>query len=360
MKASSAYTISQLRSPEWTKKNGTAPSIMDYARFNYVAQPGDGAFLMPKIGPYDAFAATWGYKEFPAGADEKAELEKLAKKQVSDPIYRFGDPNATVDSTQQTEDLGADAVEATKLGMQNLERIAGFLVAATSQPGKDYELLSNMYDSLLAQWNREVGHVVNVVGGVKEVNLYYGDADQRFFPNDPEYQQAAANFLVEHALTTPKAFIASGIVLRLTATGVADRLLSAQQRVLRSLLQTERIQRMTESAQAQGGKAYTPAKLFADLRQGLFRELDEPALAIDCYRRNLQRAYVQQLADQTEKEAVDSDLPALARLELAAISKKISSALDKDGPEEVKAHLQDLKARIELALEPVTAARKRS
>jgi hypothetical protein len=358
MKASSAYTIQQLRDPEWTRKNGTAPSIMDYARFNYVAQPGDGAALMPRIGPYDLFAATWGYRQFPSGTDEKAELEKLVKKQITDPIYRFGDPNPSVDSTQQTEDLGSDAVEATQLGLKNLERIAGFLVSATSQPGKDYELLSNMYDALLAQWNREVGHVVNVVGGVKEVNLYYGDANQRFFPNDPEYQRAAAAFLIDHALTTPKNFIRPEIVLRLTASGVAERLLSAQERVLRSLLQRDRIQRMTEYADGQGDHAYRPAKLLQDLRQGIFLELNAPEIVIDCYRRNLQRAYVQQLADLIQKPAVDSDLPALARSELSAIAKQITAALDRSNAPETSAHLQDLKVRIDFALDPRGQANK--
>ena len=93
MKASSSYTIEQLRNPEWTKKNGTAPSIMDYARYNYVAQPGDGAGLMPKVGPYDCFAVNWGYRQFPKEADEKAELEKIVKVQIDQPMYRFGGPN---------------------------------------------------------------------------------------------------------------------------------------------------------------------------------------------------------------------------------------------------------------------------
>jgi hypothetical protein len=352
MKASSAYTVQQLRDPEWTKKNGTAPSIMDYARFNYVAQPGDGAALTPKIGPYDHFAATWGYRQFSAGTDEKAELEKLVKKQINDPIYRFGDPNAGVDSTQQTEDLGSDTVEATKLGLKNLERITGFLVSAASEPGKDYELLSNMYDALLAQWNREIGHVVNVIGGVKEVNLYYGDANQRFFPNDPEYQRAAAAFLIAQALTTPKSLIRPEIVLRLTATGVADRVLGAQQRVLAGLLRRDRIQRMTEHADAEGDKAYTPAKLLQELRQGVFLELSTTVVNIDCYRRNLQRAYVQQLADLLPKPAVDSDLSGLARAELMAIGKLVGQALDRPNTPEINAHLLDLKARIELALDP--------
>ncbi len=107
-----------------------------------------------------------------------------------------------MDSTQQTEDLGSNAVEATRLGLRNLERVAGYLVKATSKPGKDYELLSDEYGALLAQWSREMGHVANVVGGVEEINLYYGDASRRFFPNPADYQQQAvylsAGTCVEH------------------------------------------------------------------------------------------------------------------------------------------------------------------
>ena len=210
MKASSSYTIEQLRDPAWTKKNGTAPSIMDYARYNYVAQPGDGAGLMPKIGPYDFFAVNWGYRQFPKDANEKAELEKLVKVQIDQPMFRFGGPNPGVDSTQQTEDLGSNAVEATTLGLRNLERVAGYLVKATSKPGKDYELLAVEYGALLGQWGREMGHVANVVGGVQEINLYYGDAHRRFFPNPADYQQRAVSFLLENALATPTKFTRRG------------------------------------------------------------------------------------------------------------------------------------------------------
>jgi hypothetical protein len=174
MKASSSYSIEQLRDPEWTRKHGTAASIMDYARFNYVAQPGDGAALMPMVGPYDYYAVNWGYRQFAGDADEKAELEKLLEQQIDNPILRFGGPNAGIDSTQQTEDLGNNAVEATRLGLQNLERVASYLVEATSRAGEDYTLLDNMYTQLWSQWTREMGHVVNVVGGIQEINLFFG------------------------------------------------------------------------------------------------------------------------------------------------------------------------------------------
>lgn len=352
MKASSSYTIEQLRDPEWTRKNGTAASIMDYARFNYVAQPGDGAALFPAIGPYDFFAVNWGYHPFDADADEKTALEKLSQQQVDNPILRFGGPNPRVDSTQQTEDLGGDAVEATRLGLQNLERVAGYLVKATGRAGEDYELLENMYDQLLNQWNREMGHVVNVVGGVQEINLYYGDADRRYFPNDADYQRRALAFLVEHALQTPRMFLDPDIVLRLTAAGVADKLLNAQRRVLLDLLDDNRIKRMAQSADATSGEPLTPAELMLTLHQGLFAGLTEASPTIDVYRRNLQRAYVESLGAAVKASAADSDLPALARQELHRIDTRLKQATARDLTTLIQVHVEDLRARIEKALDP--------
>jgi len=351
MKASSSYSIEQLRNPEWTKKNGTAPSIMDYARYNYVAQPEDGAGLMPKIGPYDTFAVNWGYHQFPKDADEKAELEKIVKVQIDQPIFRFGDPNAGVDSTQQTEDLGSNAVEATKLGLLNLERVAGYLVKATSKPGKDYDLLSDEYDALLAQWNREMGHVANVVAGVQEINLYYGDANRRYFPNAADYQQQAVSFLLEHALATPASFIREDVVARLTAEGTAQRILAAQNSLLRNLISSQRISRLAEIEQSSTNAVYSPAKLFSDLRDGLFRELGVNPVEIDLYRRNLQRAYIDLLSANLKTPAVNSDLPAYSRAELVAIRGMIEKSILPPKPV-VAAHVKDLTARITRALDP--------
>jgi hypothetical protein len=351
MKASSSYSIEQLRNPGWTKTNGTAPSIMDYARFNYVAQPGDGAGLMLKIGPYDYFAVNWGYRQFPADADEKAELEKITKVQIDQPMFRFGGPNPGVDSTQQTEDLGSNAVEATKLGLLNLQRVAGYLVKATSKPGKDYELLSDEYGALLGQWSREMGHVANVVAGVQEINLYYGDANRRFFPNPLEYQQQAVTFLLEHALTTPTNFIGEDIVSRLTAEGTAQRVLGAQEAVLRSLTSGRRIQRLAEIEQTSTNAAYSPAKLFSDLREGLFRELGTKPTDIDLYRRNLQRSYIDMLAANLKPPLANSDLPAYSRAELEEIRSLIQKADSAGTKPVVQKHLKDLAARITRALD---------
>ena len=354
MKASSSYTIEQLRDAAWTKANGTAPSIMDYARFNYVAQPEDNAGLTPGIGPYDHFAIEWGYRQFDAGADEKEQLEALTAKQVDEPMYRFGRPNPWTDSTQQTEDLGSDAVAATELGLKNLERIAGFLVTATSKEGKDYNLLSNMYGELMSQWLREMGHVTNVIGGVRQDNLYYGDADARFAPNDPDYQRRAVAFLLENGLSTPEFFLSQDIILRITGEGVAGRLQGAQRRLITMLVNDARINRMAEHA-AWNADAYTPVELLGDLRNGVFKEIasEQP---VDLYRRNLQRAYIDHLGQSLIKPKSDSDLPTLARAELMGMATMFEDAKSSDTM--TQAHILDLSARVERWLEadPAEAA----
>jgi len=344
-KASNAYTVEQLRDPQWTKKNGTAPSIMDYARFNYVAQPGDGAGLLPQVGPYDKFATEWGYRQFPDDADEKAELEQLIKKQIDNPMYRFG--GGPGDPSSQTEDLGRNAVKATRLGLKNLKRIAGFIVEATSEQGEDYDLLNDMYSELIGQWNREMRHVANVVAGIEQVNLYYGDADQRYFPVEPDYQRDAVAFLVEHALHMDEELTSPDIVLRLTPSGTADRVLSGQRRLIATMVSDFRIKRLAEIADRTGEDAYQPTELLDDLRLGIFEELqDDNTVDINLYRRNLQRAYVDLLINRMKSAGADSDLPGLARVELRELDQLLDRALDHAHDRIIGAHLEELRARI--------------
>lgn len=357
MKASSSYSVDQLRDAEFTRENGTSPSIMDYARFNYVAQPGDNAALMPKVGPYDHFAVNWGYRQFQDNEDEKQKLEEIVQVQVDDPVYRFGGRNPAVDSTQQTEDLGSDAVEATRLGLKNLERVAGYLVEATTDEGENYDLLTNMFEQLLRQWIREMGHVVNVVGGVQDINLYHGDAARRFFSNSPRYQRRAVDFLVEHALATPAMFHQPDIVLRITAGGVADRILAAQTQVIRGLLDRTRINRMTEHLETgrppgENETGFSAAELMEMLREGVFSECAERPVEIDLFRRNLQRAFIEHLITQLNDAPAASDLPALARSELVALERTTDRASDTAKSPVVRAHLHDLAARIGRALRP--------
>jgi len=197
-----------------------------------------------------------------------------------------------------------------------------------------------------------MGHVVNVVAGVQEINLYYGDASRRFFPNSADYQQQAVSFLLEHALSTPTNFVGEDIVARLTAEGTAQRILNAQSAVLRQLISSGRIERLAEIEQSSTNAAYSPSKLFTDLRDGLFRELNDRPSDIDLYRRNLQRSYVDMLAANLKNPAANSDLPAYSRAELEAIRERIRRAEVSRTKPAVQNHLKDLTARITRALDP--------
>lgn len=357
MKASSAYTIENLRNPDFTKKFGVEASIMDYGRFNYVAQPGDNASLIPVVGPYDHFAVEWGYRAYKSDEDEKKGQAALLKKQLTDRHLLFGDAEPSEDPTRQTEDLGGDPVEATRLGLLNLDRVADNLVKACSKPNEDYDLLENMHQQLLSQRTRELVHVTSVVGGFEQKNFYFGDAEQVYHPLPTDRQKKAVEFLVQHALETPAKIVAPQITLRLEASGVAERILSSQQSVLRALLSDARLKRMAEHAQRQAD-AYTPLQLLEDLRKGVWRELDADEVKIDLYRRNLQRAYVDLLAAKLRSEDNASDVPALARAELKSLADRLASDQLKAKAKDpvVAAHLSQLKSAIEDAFEPAAPA----
>jgi hypothetical protein len=358
MKASSAYTVEQLRDPAFTKANGVEASIMDYGRFNYVAQPGDGARLIPIIGPYDRFAVEWGYKEFPDARSyeaEKKELDKIVARQIKDPTLRFGDPNADEDPSQQTEDLGSDAIAATSLGLKNIDRVAGFLVKATARPGENYDDLQNMYTELINQRNRELGHVASMVGGFVRNNVWYGDGERVYQPIPAARQREAVQFLADHAFQVPDALVAPDIVERLESHGAADRILSSQRTLLRRLLGESRIERMAELATRHPSEAYLPADLFGDLHAAVWSELKDSSPDINLYRRNLQRAYVDLLINALEPARTGSDLTALARGDLKRTLPEISKLLNNTGQNlspTTRDHLADLAARIHEALEP--------
>lgn len=357
MKASSSYTIAELRDPEFTAKYGTEASVMDYGRYNYVSQPGDGARLIPILAPYDYFAIEWGYKTFGKvdDAEERAMLAAICDRQIDDPKLRFGDENSSVDPSAQTEDLGADPILATQLGLKNIDRVAGYLVAACCDAGDDYSLLSTMYGQLIGQRDRELNHVVSVLGGMVGKDIRYGQGDRVFDPVSADLQRQAMAFLLEHGFQTPASLTAADIVDRIQVTGVADRILSSQRRLLSSIISDSRVKRMAEHADRLGADAYTPLAMLRELQAGIWRELDESRVTIDLYRRNLQRAHIDHLSGLVEKIDIDSDLPSLARGELEGVKERIDVAEPRAADEVTRLHLRDLRHRIDLRLEPRSA-----
>src|SRR5260221_207956 len=355
MKASSSFTVEQLRDAQFTKKNGVEASIMDYGRFNYVAQRGDGARLIPVLGPYDYFALEWGYKEFKGATShlqEKRLLDAIAARQVTDAKLRFGDPNPALDPSQQTEDLGSDPIRATEFGLTNISRIASFLVNATCKEGQDYELLGNMYTQLLRQRDRELEHVANELGGMVMNNVWYGQGDHIYDPVSPEQQRKAIAFLNQRAFQAPEDLLAPGILRRLEATGAADRILNGQRRLLNVLIDDNRCKRMAELANTSPKDAYLPVEMLGDLRAGIWKELGADPVEINLYRRNLQRAHIEILGNHVSRTDAASDLPALARGELKALLAAVKSAIAKTKERVTLLHLQDMETRIDRFLDP--------
>jgi hypothetical protein len=301
MGSSSAYPVDSLRSKTFTKKFGTAPSIMDYARWNYVAQPGDeGVALMPSywdtpnIGLYDKYSIKWGYKPILGVSAEKEKkiLQGWILEKQDDLTYRYGDPG--IDPSSQTEDLGDNAVKASEYGIANLKRIVPELINWSTVDGEDFNDLREMYNTVLSQFRRYMGHVTNNVGGVYQ---FYKTSDQNgavYSHVDKNHQKLCIKFLNTHLFETPDWIIEKNILDKIEFAGITNRIRSIQSSYLNSLLDFGRMARMIENEALNGTNAYTLSQMMNDLKKGLWKELYKKE-KIDIYRRNLQRSYINRL-----------------------------------------------------------------
>ena len=373
MGSSVAYPVDSLRSASFTSKYGTAPSIMDYARFNYIAQPEDkGVALMPNIGIYDKYAISWGYRPIldTNAKDEKATLDAWILKHAGDPMYRFGHQQGggVVDPSSQTEDLGDDAMKASMYGIKNLKRILPRLEEWTSERGENYDELSTMYGQLLSQFNRYMGHVTANIGGVYEE---YKTADQEgavYTQVTKAKQEEALQFLIDELFETPTWMLDENIFSKTEFSGAIERVRGLQARTLNNVLDAGRMARMIENETLNGAsKAYTLINMMRDVRKGVWSEI-YAGRSIDTYRRNLQRAYLDRL-DYLLNEAKDqrgansgyykktgininqSDVKSVARGELKRLQRDVKAASRK-GNTLTRYHLQDVVDRIDLILDP--------
>jgi len=373
MGSSVAYPVDSLRSASFTSKYGTAPSIMDYARFNYIAQPEDkGVALMPNIGIYDKYAISWGYRPIldTSAKDEKATLDAWILKHAGDPMYRFGHQQGggVVDPSSQTEDLGDDAMKASMYGIKNLKRILPRLEEWTSEKGENYDELSTMYGQLLSQFNRYMGHVTGNIGGVYEE---YKTADQEgavYTQVTKAKQEEALQFLIDELFETPTWMLDENIFSKTEFSGAIERVRGLQARTLNNVLDAGRMARMIENETLNGAsKAYTLINMMRDVRKGVWSEI-YAGRSIDTYRRNLQRAYLDRL-DYLLNEAKNqrgansgyykktgininqSDVKSVARGELKRLQRDVKAASRK-GNTLTRYHLQDVVDRIDLILDP--------
>lgn len=363
MKASSAYTIEQIRDPKWVKEMGHTPTLMDYSRFNYVAQPEDkidSIDLIPKIGPYDKWATMWGYKPIPGAKsadDEKPTLDQWAKEQDAKPYLRFStEGQGGSDPGDQTEAVGdIDAVMATTLGMKNLSRVSEMLLGATStRPGDPWTELEEVYGRMVGQWTTEMNHVTRVVGGFNSQQKHIGQNGVRFEIVPRAKQQEAVRFLVSNAFQTPSMMVRPDILRRIEPAGIIDRVRNAQNSVLNNLIQTAKLDRMTEQVALDGPAAYSPVEFLTELRTGIFAEIQKGG-NIDIFRRNLQRSYLAIMDNRLNgPTAPSAEVRSLLKGELRAIGEAVDGALRAGGArdEATMRHFRDVIDEVATILDP--------
>jgi hypothetical protein len=297
---SSTYPADSVRSRTWVAKMGHSPSIMDYSRFNYVAQPEDSIALgdlIPRVGPYDKYAIMWGYKPIPGARtpeEERPTLERWARMQDTIPWYRFSANNEFGAFGTQSEAVGdADPVKSTSLGFRNLQRVVTYIGTAATQPGEDNADLRELYNRTVQQWGTEANHVATIVGG-GTVQYKSGSQPGAVYSAAPRArQQEAVRFLNEQVFATPTYLIRPELASRIEAGGMIARINGAQSRVLNTLFDDGRLNRLLESEALAGNRAevYSLTAMLDDVRRGVWSELYS-GRPVDAFRRELQNDFL--------------------------------------------------------------------
>ena len=374
MGSSSAYPVDSLRSVHFTKKYGTAPSIMDYARFNYVAQPEDkGVSLMPNVGIYDKHSIRWGYRpilEAKSAKDEKPILDQWIRAHEKDPMYRFGSQQFgnPIDPSSQTEDLGDDAIKASLYGIENLKKIVPNLNKWTYNEGEDFQELEDLYAQIFNQYNRYMGHVIANIGGVYENYKTFDQSGSVYSHVVKNHQKQCMKFLNEQLFKTPAWLINKDISNKIEFTGLTERIRKSQSNNLKKILDFARLARVIENNAVNDNESYSLIEMLNDLQSGIWSEL-RTSSAITVYRRNLQKAYIERMdylinKKQSEITGIEkytlkrtkvninqSDIISVCRGKLEELKSQIKKRLPSYRDEYSKYHLKDMINRIDSTLE---------
>jgi len=361
--SSAAYPVDSLRNAAWVKEHGVASSIMDYARFNYIAQPGDGITgkdLYPRINYYDKWAIEWGYKGIPnakSADEETATLNQWVMAKAGDPKYWFGTESNPDDPRSQSEDLGDDSMLASTYGILNLKRIVPNLVTWTATPNRGYDNLGELYGEVVTQFNRYAGHVAKNVAGIYETPKTVEQSGPVYELVPAEKQQAAIDFLNKEVFKTPMWLVDYDIYNRIGQDPIG-RIGAVQERAVSRLLSARTFDKLIK-AEVQDEKAFTVSDLFNGLEKEIWSDLRNS----DVYKRNLQKAYVARMIDlltppkdprsafgQANIDPTQSDISSIARGHLMDLQRKINSSANGRGI--TGAHFLDLSERIDQALNP--------
>jgi hypothetical protein len=363
--ASAMVPVDSLRNKAWVEANGHCPSIMDYARFNYVAQPEDHIGekgLFPRIGDYDKWAIEWGYKLFPGQSpeEERTTLNRLTIEKLKNKRLTFVREDNPDDPRSQSEDVGDDAMKASFYGIKNLKYDLAHLQQWTSVPNEGYNNLKEMYMEVINQYSRYMGHVTRNVAGIYETPKTIEQSEPVFAIESREKQQRAVAFLDQQLFTTPK-WVLDETLLQKVGYNPVSIITYVQKEPLEKLLSVSTLKRLISTQAQEGQKAYTISNLFTDLDKGIWPEL-HTHLPIDVYHRDLQKEYVSDVEKLTEKpettpnlavqptDPTQSDVSSVARAELSRLKGEIKMALPVMTDPLSKYHLQDILQRIDTAL----------
>jgi hypothetical protein len=355
--SSATVPVENLRNKAWVEANGHTPSIMDYARFNYVAQPEDNigrAGIFPRIGIYDDWAIEWGYRYLPEFETPEAEVSYqnkiIMKKLQSDIRYTFGTETDPDDPRNQSEDLGDNSMLASTYGIKNLQRIVPQILTWTREPDKSYENANALYREVTAQFSRYVHHVAKNVAGIytTPVMVEQSGNTREFIP--AQKQKEAVLFLNEQVFTTPEWLIDKALIEKAAVEPVSV-IENIQKSVLDRLISRNTLEKMLRNEAYNAKEAYTTDHFFKDLKKGVWSETGK----MDIYRRNLQNHYVNALINLVQtrpgEPAPANDASAIARTQLTDLLSEVKRlAASSTGIK--KSHFVDLQAKILQTLEP--------
>ena len=372
--SSSSVPVENLRNKAWVEANGHTPSIMDYARFNYVAQPEDNISpvgLFPRIGDYDKWAIEWGYRRFPeykSPEAEKAHLNQWTIEKLKNHRLWFGDGESNQDDPRsQTEDLSDDAIKASSYGIKNLQRIVPQLMQWTKEDNEDFENLGDIYGQVSGQFNRYMGHVSRNVSGIYKTPRVVEDASP-VYEYEPKAKQAeSVAFLNQQLFNTPTWLIDKDIFAR-TGGNPLTIIGNIQDGTLNRLFGANTLNKLIQAENVVGSNAYKITDLFGDLKKGIWTELSTKK-PIDVYRRNLQKSYINILNNLLNPGAIvitlgggfgapapvntdKSDIKSVVRAHLTSLRGEVMAAAAGIADPMTKYHLQDIAKRIDKALNP--------
>ncbi len=369
--ASHATPVEKLRDQKWLEENGHTSSIMDYARFNYVAQPEDGVTdLMARVGAYDRWAVEWNYKPIyntNSVEEDRAILNQwYLEKAANNPALLFSTELSQFDPRAQSEDLGNNSMLASEYGIKNLKRILPNAIEWTKEEGRDYTRAEELYNNVFGQYRRYIGHVTKWVGGIFDTPKTSDQEGAIYEPAPKAMQQNAVSFLHKHLFQAPLWLMNDTLINKLKAENGVNRIAGLQKSTLDRLYSSSRLQRLIE-AKASYPNAYGLEDFFTQMHKGIWSELNQ-GKATTVFRRNLQKAHLEKLIALLEPgkasrgeistyyrstASVDpamTDIRSLAIGSLADLHKQLKRRAKRTSDKLTKYHYMDCAKRVEVAL----------